>query len=55
METELAKTPEVALRLIQDIMTLQREDIANTIVYAVTQPPYVKVNEILLRPTEQDR
>jgi NADP-dependent 3-hydroxy acid dehydrogenase YdfG len=34
---------------------LESEDIAAAIVYAVTQPPRVNVNEILIRPTEQDR
>ncbi len=33
---------------------LDAEDIANAIVYAVTQPPHVNVNEILIRPTEQE-
>jgi NADP-dependent 3-hydroxy acid dehydrogenase YdfG len=32
---------------------LQAEDIANGILYAVTQPPHVGVNEILIRPTKQ--
>jgi len=32
---------------------LQAEDIANAIAYAVTQPPRVSVNEILIRPTQQ--
>ena len=32
---------------------LQAEDIANAIVYAVTQPGRVCVNEILIRPTQQ--
>jgi NADP-dependent 3-hydroxy acid dehydrogenase YdfG len=32
---------------------LQSEDIANAITYAVTQPPRVSVNEILIRPTQQ--
>jgi NADP-dependent 3-hydroxy acid dehydrogenase YdfG len=32
---------------------LHAEDIANAIVYAVTQPPRVSVNEILIRPTQQ--
>jgi NADP-dependent 3-hydroxy acid dehydrogenase YdfG len=31
---------------------LQSEDIANAIVYAVTQPLRVSVNEILIRPTQ---
>lgn len=45
---------ETALRRRQEIKPLQSEDIANAIVYAVTQPPHVNVNEILIRPTEQD-
>ncbi|MBA3524040.1 MAG: SDR family NAD(P)-dependent oxidoreductase [Geodermatophilaceae bacterium] len=32
---------------------LQPEDIAAAVVYAVTQPPHVAVNEILVRPTDQ--
>ncbi len=32
---------------------LQAEDIAEAITYAVTQPPRVSVNEILIRPTQQ--
>ncbi|MBU7583129.1 MAG: SDR family NAD(P)-dependent oxidoreductase [Nostoc sp. TH1S01] len=36
------------------VTPLQSEDIAAAIVYAVTQPPRVNVNEILIRPTEQD-
>ena len=34
---------------------LQAEDIANAIVFAVQAPNYVNVNEILIRPTAQDR
>ena len=36
-----------------DIQTLEAEDIADAIAYAVTRPPHVCVNEILIRPTEQ--
>jgi NADP-dependent 3-hydroxy acid dehydrogenase YdfG len=32
---------------------LESDDIAASILYAVTQPPHVNVNEILIRPTEQ--
>lgn len=38
----------------KSITPLQSEDIAAAIVYAVTQPQRVNVNEILIRPTEQD-
>jgi len=34
---------------------LTAEDIANAILYAVSQPPRVNVNEILIRPTDQER
>jgi NADP-dependent 3-hydroxy acid dehydrogenase YdfG len=33
---------------------LQPDDIAAAILYAVSQPDRVNVNEILLRPTDQD-
>ncbi len=36
------------------ITPLRSEDIAAAIVYAVTQPQRVNVNEILIRPTSQD-
>lgn len=34
---------------------LQPEDVANAVVYVVTQPPHVCINEILMRPTDQER
>jgi NADP-dependent 3-hydroxy acid dehydrogenase YdfG len=37
------------------IEILKAEDIANGILYAVTQPRHVAVNEVLIRPTEQER
>jgi len=36
-----------------DMKTLEAEDIADAIVYSVTRPWHVCVNEILIRPTEQ--
>lgn len=38
---------------VQSMTPLESEDIAAAIIYAVTQPPRVNVNEILIRPTEQ--
>ena len=35
--------------------SLQAEDIANAILYAVESPNHVNVNEVLIRPTTQDR
>jgi NADP-dependent 3-hydroxy acid dehydrogenase YdfG len=36
-----------------DIHVLEASDVANAIVYAVTRPWHVSLNEILIRPTEQ--
>jgi NADP-dependent 3-hydroxy acid dehydrogenase YdfG len=32
---------------------LEPEDVAGAIMFAVSQPPHVDVNEILIRPTAQ--
>ncbi|MEU8347198.1 SDR family NAD(P)-dependent oxidoreductase [Spirillospora sp. NPDC048832] len=42
-----------AQQLAASMRTLQPEDIANAVVYALTQPHHVAVNEILIRPTDQ--
>lgn len=34
---------------------LRAQDIANGILYAISQPPHVAVNEVLIRPTRQTR
>jgi NADP-dependent 3-hydroxy acid dehydrogenase YdfG len=34
---------------------MEAEDIADAISYIVTRPRHVAVNEILIRPTEQER
>jgi NADP-dependent 3-hydroxy acid dehydrogenase YdfG len=36
-----------------DLKTLESEDIADAIAYAVTRPWHVSLNEVLIRPTEQ--
>jgi len=38
---------------VGSLTALKSEDIAASIVYAVTQPQHVNVNEIMIRPTEQ--
>jgi NADP-dependent 3-hydroxy acid dehydrogenase YdfG len=37
------------------IRPLHADDIARAVVYVVTQPDHVAINEILVRPTDQDR
>ena len=39
----------------ESLRQLQAVDIANAVVYAVSQPPHVSINEILMRPTDQER
>ncbi|MDZ8186980.1 MAG: SDR family NAD(P)-dependent oxidoreductase [Nostoc sp. ChiSLP02] len=61
VETEINNhvTDPVAKKNVEErikaITPLQSDDIARAIAYAVTQPPHVNVNEILIRPTQQDR
>lgn len=40
---------------VPEAKPMQADDIAAAVRYAVTQPPHVAVNEILIRPTEQVR
>jgi NADP-dependent 3-hydroxy acid dehydrogenase YdfG len=59
VETELPEhiTDEEAREglsgLLEKLDPLQAEDIANAIVYVVTQPQRVSINEILIRPSQQ--
>lgn len=58
VRTELTEhiTDQDALDAMSGMLSLdilKSEDIANSIVYAVTQPENVSVNEILIRPTQQ--
>ena len=50
-----AEAKQQAQDFYGSMTALQSEDIAAAIVYAVTQPPRVNVNEILIRPTDQER
>jgi NADP-dependent 3-hydroxy acid dehydrogenase YdfG len=42
-------------RMHQEMTALRPEDIARAVLYVVTQPPHVAVNEVLIRPTDQER
>ena len=44
---------ELASTMADSIRTLQPEDIAGAVLYALSQPAHVAVNEILVRPTDQ--
>ena len=60
VETELLEsiTDESMTGFIQatkNMETLRSDDIANAILYAVQAPRHVNVNEILVRPTAQER
>lgn len=57
--TELAfqNRPEVLEEMAKNfsgIEMLRSEDIAAAVVSAVTQPRHVSVNEVMVRPTEQE-
>jgi NADP-dependent 3-hydroxy acid dehydrogenase YdfG len=50
--------PEVrqqSARLFEGVERLRAADIAQAVVYMVTRPRHVAVNELLVRPTEQER
>ncbi|MFL6453538.1 MAG: SDR family oxidoreductase [Nitrososphaeraceae archaeon] len=60
VSTELLETitDESMSKFVQaskDMERLQSEDIANAILYAIQAPNHVNVNEILMRPTAQER
>jgi clavulanate-9-aldehyde reductase len=40
---------------IGTVRPMESEDIANAIIYSLAQPPYVSINEVLVRPTRQVR
>ena len=39
--------------LLEQLAPLKAEDIANAVIYVVTQPTRVSINEILIRPSQQ--
>jgi NADP-dependent 3-hydroxy acid dehydrogenase YdfG len=44
-----------SVRMYTSMRALHAEDVARAIVYVVGQPPHVAVNEVLVRPTDQER
>jgi NADP-dependent 3-hydroxy acid dehydrogenase YdfG len=60
VETELAShnRPEVQERMkarFSSVERLQAEDIARAVAFTVTSPRHVAINEVLIRPTEQQQ
>jgi NADP-dependent 3-hydroxy acid dehydrogenase YdfG len=60
VETELAShnRPEVQERMnarFASVERLQAEDIARAVAFTVTSPRHVAINEVLIRPTEQQQ
>ncbi|MDP9430524.1 MAG: SDR family NAD(P)-dependent oxidoreductase [Actinomycetota bacterium] len=50
-----AEAKAAAQQMYGSMRTLRSDDVARAIVYVVTQPPHVAVNEVLVRPTDQER
>jgi NADP-dependent 3-hydroxy acid dehydrogenase YdfG len=52
-------THSATKQLVKDTIAktrpMQSDDIARAIVYIVSQPDYVAINEVLIRPTDQER
>jgi NADP-dependent 3-hydroxy acid dehydrogenase YdfG len=44
-----------SVEMYTSMRALQADDIARAVLYLVTQPPHVAVNEVLVRPTDQQR
>jgi clavulanate-9-aldehyde reductase len=60
VETELMSHNEQAIqdlaaKRFEGVTPLTSEDIADAIVYALTRPEHVAINEVLVRPTKQGR
>ncbi len=55
LETITDESMEKFIQASKSMETLQSEDIANAILYAIKSPNHVNVNEILIRPTAQER
>ena len=50
-----AATQKAINEWADSVRQLQPDDIARAILFCVTQPPHVCINEVLMRPTDQER
>ena len=55
LETITDESMSKFIEASKNIERLQSDDVANAILYAIQAPTHVNVNEILLRPTAQER
>jgi NADP-dependent 3-hydroxy acid dehydrogenase YdfG len=55
LETITDESMEGHIQATKNMETLQSEDIANAVLFAIQAPNHVNVNEILIRPTAQER
>jgi NADP-dependent 3-hydroxy acid dehydrogenase YdfG len=55
LNTITDKSLEKFVQASKQMDSLQSEDIANSILFAVESPAHMNVNEILIRPTNQER
>jgi NADP-dependent 3-hydroxy acid dehydrogenase YdfG len=44
-----------SVRMYTGMRSLEADDVARAVVYVVSQPPHVAINEVLVRPTDQER
>jgi NADP-dependent 3-hydroxy acid dehydrogenase YdfG len=49
------KSLESFVESVKEMESLNAEDIANAIIYSLDSPPYLNINEILLRPVSQEK
>src|SRR5215213_7237730 len=49
------KARRASKEMVGGMTPLQAEDIARAVLFLVTQPAHVAVNEVLVRPTDQER
>jgi NADP-dependent 3-hydroxy acid dehydrogenase YdfG len=49
------KSLDSFIKNVKDMEALKAEDIANAIIFALNTPNYANINEIMIRPTHQER